>query len=159
MKEIKSKIEALLFCMQEGIDTKTMSKLCGMGSTGHVKNVILSLQEDYSKRNSGLQILEKNGLWFLTIVDTHLDVVRKAAKPEMDKSVLQTLAYIAHKKNIRQSDVIRVRSNKAYEHIKNLEDSGLIEAKKDGSTRRLSPTKKFYEYFNLKEGGVLDVEE
>lgn len=157
MKEIKSKIEALLFCTQEGMNTKNISRLCGVGSVGHVKNVILSLQEDYKKRGSGMEILEKDGLWFLTVSDQHLNLVRKAAKPEMEKAVLQTLGYIAHKKNIRQSDVIRVRSNKAYEHIKELEERNLIEAKKDGSTRRLSPTKNFYRYFDLKENETLGV--
>ena len=51
----------------------------------------------------------------------------------------------------RQSDVIRIRSNKAYDHIKELLKEGLVEAKKDGSTWKLSPTKKFYDYFDLSE--------
>lgn len=159
MREIKSKLEAILFCSQDGRDVKSLAKLCSIGSVGHVKSVLKSLQEDYVKRGSGLKIYTKEGLWFLGICDEHLGIVREAAQPEMDKAVLSTLAYIAHKKDIRQSDVIRIRSNKAYEHIKNLVSAGLIEARREGSTKRLSPSKKFYDYFNLKEGEVLQVDE
>ena len=158
MKDLKSKIEAMLFCSSEGINTKSLAKLCGVGAAGHVKKAIQELQSEYEEREAGIRIREKEGLWFLAVRDRHLKMVQDAAKPEMDKAVLQTLAYIAHKKKIRQADVIRIRSNKAYDHIKQLEEAGFIEAKKDGSTRRLYPTKRFYAYFDLKEGEEIGIE-
>ncbi len=159
MGDIKAKIEAVLFCSPNGIDIKSLAKACGIGSAGHVKSAILELQKDYETRNSGLRVADKGGLWTFAVRDDYLNLVQEAVKPEMDKAILQTLAYIAHKKNIRQSDVIRIRSNKAYEHIKELEERGFVEAKKEGSTRRLGPTKKFYDYFKLKEDEELDVGE
>lgn len=159
MKDVKAKIEAVLFCSQDGIDTKSLAKACGVGAAGHVKTAVKELQEDYDKRGSGLKIVFHDNLWRLVVRDDHLPLVKEAAKPEMPKSVLETLAYIAHKKDIRQSDVIRIRSNKAYEHIKELESRGLIEARKDGSTKRLAPSKKFYDYFELKEDEELPVNE
>lgn len=151
MSDVKAKIEAVLFCSQDGIETKRLAKACGVGSAGHVKTTLLDLQKEYDKRKSGLRIIQKDGLWFLAVRDEHLDLVKDAARPEMEKAVLQTLAYIAHKKKIRQSDVIRVRSNKAYDHIKQLLKEGLVEAKKDGVSWKLSPTKQFYDYFDLSE--------
>jgi segregation and condensation protein B len=155
-KELKSKIEAVLFCMPEGVDTKKLAKLCGMGSTGHVKGVLKEMQEYYDKEHRGVSLVYKDELWRFAVKDAHTSLVKEAAKPEIEKAVLETLAFIAYKKNARQSDVVKTRSNKAYDHIKQLESEGFIEAKKKGKTRMLSPTKKFYDYFSLKEGEDLN---
>ncbi len=151
MKELKAKIEAILYCTPKGLNLDKISRSVGIGSRGHVKTVLTSLKEDFENRESGLQLVEENGIWKMRIKDTHVDLVKDAARPELDKSVLETLAYIAHRKKISQSRVVKVRSNKAYEHIKELEEKGFVESKKDKKTKTLSPTKKFYDYFELKE--------
>lgn len=156
-KELKSKIEAVLFCIPEGIETKRLAKLCGIGSAGHVKAVLQEMQNEFETR--GVRLIEKDGLWKLGIHDDHLPLVREAARPEIDKAVLETLAFIAYKKNARQSEVVKVRSNKAYDHIKVLEAEGFVSAKQKGKTRLLMPTKKFYQYFNLREDEELQIED
>lgn len=158
MKELKSKIEAILFCSPKGVELAKLAKLCSIGSTGHVKAVLHAMKEDFGKREAGLEIVENNGLWRFKVKDEHLELVTEAAKPEIEKSVLQTLAFIAHKGNARQSEVIKIRSNKAYQHIEELEKLGFVEARKKGTTRVVSPTKKFYEYFQLKEGETIELE-
>lgn len=158
MKEIKSKIEAILYCMPDGIETKRLAKLCGIGSVGHIKSVLQSLQQDYETREAGIQLVEQNGLWKFDILTDHTELVQEAARPEMEKAVLQTLAYIAHKKKVNQSTIVKVRSNKAYEHIKTLLELGFIQAEKHGRTKRISPTKKFYNYFNLKQNEILELD-
>ena len=151
MEELKSKIEAILYCTPQGMNLDKIAKAIGIGSKGHVKTVIKSLQEDFDQRESGLRIIEEDGLWKMRIRDEHVDLVKEAAKPELEKAVLETLAYIAHRKKVSQASVVKTRSNKAYEHIKELEEKGFIESKKDKKTKNLSPTKKFYDYFELKE--------
>lgn len=151
MEELKAKIEAILYCTPQGITLDKIARAVGIGSKGHVKNVLKSLQEDFDKRDSGLRVFEAEGTWRLGIKDEHIDLVRDAARPELDKAVLETLAYIAHKKNVSQASVVKIRSNKAYEHIKELEEKGFIEGKKNKRTKVLSPTKRFYEYFQLEE--------
>jgi len=159
MKELKSKIEAILFCMPEGVDTKRLAKLCGIGSAGHVKSALQEMQKENDKKHKGVFLTNKDGLWFFRVKDEHTNLVKEAARPEIEKAVLETLAYIAYKKNARQSDIVKIRSNKAYEHIKQLEQEGFIETKQKGKTRILNPTKKFYEYFQLKDGEELKPEE
>lgn len=157
MKEIKSKIEAILFCSPKGVEIEKLAKLCSIGSKGHVKAILKTMKEEFDKRG-GVEIIEENGLWKFKVRDEHLPLVKEAAKPEIEKAILQTLALIAHKGSARQSDIIKIRSNKAYKHIEELEKLGFVEAKKKGTTRILNPTKKFYEYFNLEEGETLGVE-
>jgi segregation and condensation protein B len=157
MKELKSKIEAVLFCIPEGVDTKRLAKLCGIGSAGHVKTCLKAMQKDFESR--GVHLFEKEGIWKFGIRDEHVSLVKEAARPEIDKAVLETLAFIAYKKNAKQSEVVKFRSNKAYEHIKHLEKEEFITTKQKGKTRILSPTKKFYTYFQLKENEPLELED
>ena len=159
IKQLKSKIEAILYCNPKGIETKKLAKLCSIGSVGHIKSILHSLREDYEKRDSGIRVIDCNGTWRFEILPDHTELVTESAKPEIDKAILQTLAFIAHKKNAKQSDIVKVRSNKAYDHIKYLQDTEFIESKKKGTTKVLTPTKKFYAYFNLKVGENLELED
>lgn len=157
-KELKSKIEAILFCSPKGVELAKLAKLCGVGAKGHVKAVLNAIKEDFGKREAGVEIIENNGLWKFKVKDEHLDLVKEAARPEIEKAILQTLAFIAHKGNAKQSEIIKIRSNKAYKHIEELQKLGFVEAKKKGTTRVVSPTKKFYNYFDLVEGQELQLD-
>jgi segregation and condensation protein B len=159
MKELKSKIEAVLFCIPEGVDTKRLANLCGIGSVGHVKTCLKEMQNDFEEQQRGVHLFEKEGIWKLGIRDEHVSLVKEAARPEIDKAILETLAFIAYKKDAKQSEVVKFRSNKAYDHIKHLEKEEFISTKQKGKTRILTPTKKFYDYFKLKEGKPLGLEE
>ena len=67
---------------------------------------------------------------------------------EMTKSVMETLAVIAWKQPIIQADVIKIRTNKAYEHIKELVGMGFVTSEKFGRTKKLKLTQKFLDYFD-----------
>lgn len=159
VKELKSKIEAILFCTPEGLDSKRLAKLCGIGSVGHVKTALQQMQEEFDSNGRGMSLVLKEGLWRFAVRDEHVSLVKEAAKPEIEKAILETLAFIAYKKNARQSEVVKVRSNKAYGHIKHLEEQGFVTAKTKGKTRLLTPTKKFYDYFSLREGEEIKMED
>jgi segregation and condensation protein B len=159
VKELKSKIEAILFCTPDGVETKKLAKLCGMGSVGHVKTALQEMKEEFEKDGRGMSVVLKEGMWRFAVRDEHVPLVREAAKPEIEKAILETLAFIAYKKNAKQSEVVKVRSNKAYGHIKHLEAQGFVTAKTKGKTRTLTPTKKFYDYFNLREDEEIQPEE
>ena len=157
MQELKARIEAVLFCASEGIELKRLAKICGVGSIGHVKTALLQLQREYQERGAGVQIVQDKEQWKFAVEPGLLDFVKGAALPELEAAVLATLAYIAWKKKIRQSTVVKVRSNKAYDHIKKLEELGLISSERAGSTRTLRPTKRFYDYFKLKKGQAIEL--
>ena len=159
MKKIKAQIEALLHCKSSGYELNELSQHTGLASKGLLKKALLELGVDYEEREGGLKIMNEGTNWRMVVKDEHLNTVQEAARPEMDKAVLGTLAYIAHKKRIRQADVVRIRSNKAYGHIKELIEKGFLESKKDGSSKKLCPTRKFYDYFDLPEGDAFVIEE
>jgi chromosome segregation and condensation protein ScpB len=72
---------------------------------------------------------------------------------DISKAEQETLAIVAYKQPIKQSVIIKIRGNKAYEHLDKFEKLNLIKRKKDGHTNILTLSDEFYDYFNVKEGG------
>ena len=68
---------------------------------------------------------------------------------ELNKPTQETLALIAYKQPVMQSIIVKMRGNRAYEHIKDLEQLEFIMSEKSGRTRLLKATQKFYDYFDI----------
>ena len=54
---------------------------------------------------------------------------------------------------IKQSVIIKIRGNKAYDHVKKFSDLNLIKRKKMGHTNELSLSEDFYDYFSIADKG------
>jgi len=82
--------------------------------------------------------------------DFHFLINRLAGgSSEFSKAEQETLAIIAYKQPIKQSVIIKIRGNKAYDHIHKFRQIGLIKAKKEGHTNILTLSDEFYDYFNV----------
>jgi len=92
-------------------------------------------------------------MWKMDVRREHSDVVNKFAtgSAEFSKAEQETLAIIAYKQPIKQSVIIKIRGNKAYEHIRKFVDLGLLRKKKMGHTSELSLSDEFHDYFNVSE--------
>ncbi len=144
--ELKKKVEALLFATQ-GLTAKKIGEVLKIKEK-EVISLLSELKNDYEKRESAFTIDNTGDVWKLTIMSEQVPLVKNLIPSEFPKSLLETLAVIAWKNPVNQSDVIKVRGNKAYNHIKFLENAGLISSKPLGKSRELRLTDKFYEYFN-----------
>lgn len=120
-----------------------------------IKELIDKLQEKYEKQESALEIVEKNNLWKMDVRQEYSSIINKLAtgSAEFSKAEQETLAIIAFKQPIKQSIMIKIRGNRAYDHIKKFKDLNLIKKKKEGHTHILTLSDDFYDYFNVKEGG------
>jgi len=155
--EIKAKMESVIYCVPDGVTIDALANKLNLGLKANVDKLLRELQKEYEIRKSAIKLIEDNGRWKFSIPAAHTSLVLDAALPEFDKSVLETLAYIGWRGGSRQCDVVRVRSNKAYNHIKLLIEKGFIESHKSGLSKWLQPTKKFYEYFDIKSNQKLPI--
>lgn len=143
-------IEALLFSSGRAMNLEELSRLMRTRKTDFVRECARKLMEEYNGKNSSLMMVEETDAWKLTTREKFLSVVRKVvAQTELSKTILETLAVIAYKSPVNQSDVIRVRTNKAYDHIKELERLGYISAQKHGRTKLIRLSQKFFDYFDV----------
>ena len=148
---IKQKVEAILFSVGSRISLQDITRLARSNEDA-VKEALIELKQKYGHPEHSLILTEDNGYWKLAVRDNYMPVVKKiVTETELSKTVLETLAVIAFKYPIKQSDLIHIRTNKAYDHLKELEHLGFISRKKHGRTNLIKLSEKFFQYFNLPE--------
>lgn len=150
MTELKNKVEALLFAVGKHIDIEEIGRITGEPDKKQVEKRLSQIQQDYNERESPIMVISEGNSWKLTVREKYLDLVKNlVAETELSKTILETLAVIAWKNPVKQSDVIRIRTNKAYDHVQELEDLGFLSREKFGRTMLLKLTDKFFNYFEL----------
>jgi segregation and condensation protein B len=156
--DIIKKAEAVLFAVGRAISEKEISDLIG-ASPADVHHALVELKKQYESRESPLLVIEEGDAWKLTVHEKYLSIVQGInPHTELSRAILETLAVIAWKQPATQSDVIKIRTNKAYEHIDELEKLGYVSKTKHGRTYLLKVTGKFYDYFDLpKDKGVKEI--
>jgi len=117
---------------------------------------LLDILEDKYK-DSGISVVRKDDMWKMDAAAEFMDMVNRLAtgSSEFTSAEQETLAIIAYKQPMKQSVLIKIRGNKAYDHIKNFVQMGLVHKKKAGHTAELTLTDDFYNYFSLERGAKL----
>lgn len=155
--ELKHKIEAVLFTLGKFVSIEELAAFCEIGSPGVIKEALEELKKDYQIKNNALEIQEHEGRIKLNIKKEFGYLTNKLlSSREMDSPTTKTLAIIAYKQPVAQNEVIKIRGNKAYDHIKSLKENNMITAEKKGRTRLLKVTNNFYEYFDISESEAKD---
>ena len=115
-----------------------------------LKEVLQKLEEKY-KNEGAFELIARNENYKLDVKNEFSYLVNKlaAGKTEFTKAEQETLAIIAYKQPILQSVVVKIRGNKAYEHIKRLIELNLLKTRRTRHTLELTLSDIFYEYFNL----------
>ncbi|MBT3405401.1 SMC-Scp complex subunit ScpB [archaeon] len=162
-KEDLRKLEAVLFISGRWLSMAELVSLTDLNPI-IIRELIEKLQEKYDKKDSSIEILEKKGALKMDLRREFSYLVNRLAtgSAEFSKAEQETLAIIAYKQPIKQSVIIKIRGNKAYEHVKKFADLGLLKKKKVGHTYELTLGDSFYDYFNVKEredGKGMDIDE
>ena len=148
LERIKKEIEAALFMASKPLTAEELASIIKLKEVQHLENLVQELVEDYAKRDSAIEIAkEGNGYRMRVREDFEENVMHLAGTTEFSKAVMKTLAYIAYRQPVRQAQVIKFRTSKAYEEIHLLQDKGLISKEKYGNTYILRTTQKFLQYF------------
>ena len=152
MLENKNKVEAILYTTGKFLTLEEVSRMCGLGSIGYVKELMEELKNDYSNRNSSLEIIQQGEKYKLNIKKEYLYLTESLlTDTELDRPTQETLAVIAYKNPALQSEIVKIRGNTAYDHIKILKELDFITTEPSGRTRIIKLTNKFYDYFDIVE--------
>lgn len=147
MKELEGKIEAILFASGDYVSLEKLITLTGESKT-NILSALKSIQSKYTE--SAIQLQEQANTWKFGIKNPYMPVVQNLIQnTELTKSVMETLAVIAWKSPIVQAEVIKIRTNKAYDHIAELIEKGFVTKEKSGRTYALKLTQKFFDYFDV----------
>jgi len=144
-------IEAALYVAGRPLDLKTLASLIEPKSKKRAEKLAETLIEEYKKRDTALTVLKLDDQRFvLQLKSEYTPRVRKLSlRPLLPVGPLKTLSYIAYRQPVLQSQVIDVRGEHAYGHLKELEDQGLIIRERVGKSRMIRTTEFFADYFGL----------
>jgi len=153
-RENEEKVEAALFIAGRFLNLQELIMLTDVNPI-MLKDILNKLERKYSK--SAIVLVNRNNSWKMDVSEKYTYMVNKLAtgSTEFTKAEQETLAVIAYKQPIKQSVVIKIRGNKAYDHIAKFIELGLLQSKKAGHTNDLMLTEEFYEYFNVQKRSIL----
>jgi len=155
IKNIK-KLEAALFVSGKWLTIQELIMLTDINPI-LIRELMEKLKEKYNDK-SAVEILTKEDMWKMDVKEEHANMVNKLAtgSSEFTRAEQETLAVIAYKQPVKQSVLIKIRGNKAYEHVKKFRELGLVKAKKLGHTLELELSEDFYNYFHLEKQGEFE---
>ena len=145
----KEIIEAALFASGEPLDTGQLRNLV---RGKNVRELLKELMDEYSARGSAIEIREIEGRFVMQVKPEFAEKVRSLAPKELRSPVLRTLAMIAYHQPLTVAELVDRRGAAAYDHVRELVESGFVSAVPQGRTRLLQTTVRFAEYFNLDSG-------
>jgi len=153
--ESMKKIEAALFVAGRFLSLQELVALTDVNPL-MLRKILEDLGDKY--KSSGIEIVQKNNLWKMDVTSDYTWIVNKLAtgSAEFTKAEQETLAIIAYKQPMKQSVLVKIRGNKAYDHVSKFVSMGLILKKKIGHTSEISLSESFYDYFNV---GNADISE
>ena len=152
MRHLKNIIEAALFVAAKPLslaEIYSAVKSKRQVPKKQIESMLKEMEKEYD--DHGIKVIEKKeGIYELKVKEELLKHVEYLApERDMTRAVIQTLSLIAFKNPVKQSIVIELRGNRAYDHIKELDSKGFIRTEPLGHTNLISITRKFLDYFGL----------
>ncbi len=150
--DLKQKVEALLFAAGKRVSIDDIARLCRVHNKEKIISALNEIKQEYEARKAPTMVVEEGAFWKLTVREKYLSLVKQTtSQAEMPKTVMETLSVIAWKSPALQSEIIELRTNKAYDHIDELEQLGFLVKERHGRSYLLRLTQKFFDYFDLKD--------
>jgi len=144
----KAVIEADIFASGRTLIPREIANLSGL-SEERARALAEDLAAEYIARDSGLEIKCIGEGYSMQVRFGLAGRVLSFAPKEIEAPLIRTLAIIAYKQPIKQSVLVEIRGNKSYDHVKELEERGLIKAEKFSRTKLLTTTSGFADYFGI----------
>lgn len=146
---MRREIEALLFASGQYMHVSDMAEILERDEKS-VREGLELLKDEYESDDTALTFLQANDAWKMGVKPAYAEVVQSVvADTELPTPVLETLAVIAWKRPILQSEVVDMRGSGAYDHIKQLVNMGFIDREQHKRTYKLKLSEKFFEYFDV----------
>ncbi len=149
-------VEGVLFSSDRPLRIVDIEEATGF-DRGLVRKVVRRLASDYRRRNTSLEVVKVGSRWTMQVRSEYTPAAHAVAPPEVDAKLLPTLALIAYHQPVLQSEIQEMMGPKVYDHVRELKALGLINARRKGSTKELTTTQRFPEYFGIESAKREDI--
>lgn len=158
MPRFATTIEAILYLKAQPLTLAEIAE-CAQCDRETAEEGLLELMADYAHRDTALEVAETPNGYSLQLREDFQNLVQTMIPADIGKGALRTLAVIALKGPIIQTDLINLRGSTAYDHVRDLVEQGFVRKRRrsDGRSYWLQVTDKFNQYFQLNQlPGQLD---
>jgi segregation and condensation protein B len=145
---LATQIEAILYLKAQPLSIKEISEHANC-DRAQAEDAILELMSDYAHRDSALEVVETPNGYSLQLRATYQNIMQDLVPAELGVGALRTLAAIALKNPIRQTDLVDLRGSSAYQQVQELVELGLVQKRREGRSYWLEVTEQFYQYFEV----------
>jgi segregation and condensation protein B len=147
---LATQIEAILYIKGQSL---TIDEIVERVSCDRslVEDALIELMSDYAHRDSALEVVETPNGYSLQLRSSFQTLIRDLIPAELGTGALRTLAAIALKSPVLQTDLIDIRGSSAYQQIQELVELGFVRKRRqsDGRSYWLEVTDKFHQYFEV----------
>ncbi|NJL01851.1 MAG: SMC-Scp complex subunit ScpB [Spirulinaceae cyanobacterium RM2_2_10] len=149
---LATRIEAVLYLKGQAVSLSSLAEATGCHRK-QVQAAILELMDGYAHRDSALEVVETPTGFSLQLRANFESLVQDFVPAELRLGALRTLAAIALKGPLLQTELIELRGSSAYPQVQELVEHGFIHKRrqKDGRSFWLEVTPKFHQYFEVDE--------
>jgi segregation and condensation protein B len=150
MPRLATQIEAVLYLKGKPLSITEIAELAECDRDAAM-DALIELMADYAHRDSALEVVETPAGYSLQLRSSFHDIMRDLVPAELGVGALRTLAAIALKNPITQTDLIELRGSGAYQHVQELMDLGFVHRRRqtEGRSYWLQVTEKFHQHFEL----------
>ncbi|CCQ48732.1 SMC-Scp complex subunit ScpB [Crocosphaera watsonii WH 8501] len=150
MMKLATKIEAILYLKGQPLSLMDIAQ-CAECEVDTAQEAMMELISDYAYRDSALEVVETETGYSLQLRSVFDDLTDDIIPAELGKGALRTLAAIALKNPIVQTELIELRGSTAYQHVQELVEMGFVRKRRQESGRSylLEVTNKFHQYFEI----------
>lgn len=148
---LPARIEAILYLKGRPLSLVELAEIAAI-SREEAELGVITLITDYAHRDTALEVRQEGNRYSLQLRDGLGDLVQNLLPVDLSTAALRTLATIALKKRILQSDLVELRGSGAYDHIKELLAQNFVERKRqsEGRSYWLTLSEKFHRTFAVK---------
>lgn len=152
MFRLSSQIEAILYLKGQPLDLAAIAECAGCDRDA-AETAMIELMDDYNHRDSALEVVETPTGYTLQLRATFQTLIDKMIPPEIGTGALRTLAAIAIKGSISQTDLVELRGSGAYQHVQELVEIGFVRKRRQAGNRSslLQVTDKFHRTYELND--------
>ncbi|HVL47359.1 MAG TPA: SMC-Scp complex subunit ScpB [Candidatus Thermoplasmatota archaeon] len=141
-------VEAALFSAGKPLGLDEIAQNTGLTS-GVARDALKALAKEYDARETALEIARAGDKWAMQLKATYAPTAERLAPMEIPVRVLKTLALIAYHQPLLQSDLVEMVGAKAYDHVHDLKEAGLVTKRVHDRSFLLVTTPRFPEYFGI----------
>lgn len=150
MMALKNQIEAILYLKGQPLSVTEVAELASCDREDAYE-ALLELMEDYAHRDSALEVLEEEGGFVLQLREPFMGMVAEILPPEIGLAATRTLAAIALRGPLTQSELVELRGSGAYQQVAELVRKGFVSKNRLPASRSalLKVTNKFHQHYEM----------